>query len=163
MIDHRERPRVTLRERDSGFDVWLPALVAIIAAIFMLTAAHAQDAGANAGWDAPRALYDTGRFAPDAIAREAAEAQAARNAATYTAARASYVAADVTVAALPDLTAAPAVASRIAPAVDRSVVIRADEAPSLGRFVAAGLIAALLLAALVALAKTWRRTDPLAV
>ena len=58
MHDRRERPRAAAPERDSGFDVWIPALVALIAAIFMLlSTAHAAEAG-----DAPQPIYDAARF-----------------------------------------------------------------------------------------------------
>jgi hypothetical protein len=152
MTDHRQRPRLVAPRDESGVDVWLPALVAFIAAIFLVLSAHAADAQ-----DAPRPIYPAERFDPATIAREAAETDRRAATATYAARPDAVI-----VAALPDLAAAAP--ARVSPAPDRAIVIGMPETESgVARLVAAGVIAALLLLALAALARTWRRSGPLAV
>jgi len=151
MTDHRQRPRLVAPRDESGLDVWLPALVALIAAIFLVLSAQA--AGAV---DAPRPIYAADRFDAATIAAEAAETDRRAATATYAARPDAVV-----VAALPDL---PAAAPPVAPAPDRAIVIGTpDEAPGTARLVAGGFIASLLLFALAALARTWRRSEALAV
>ena len=144
-MPHRRRPRA--RAGESGFDgsgfpwdVWLPAAVALVAALFMLGLAQAADA--------PRPIYDAARFAPASVAAETA---------SY-APRADLSARPVAVAALSDLS------PRAAPSSARPVTIaapssRADSGS--GRALAAALIALMLAMVLSALARHWRRTEPL--
>jgi hypothetical protein len=155
MTDHRQRPRLVAPRGESGLDVWLPALVAFIAAIFLVLSAQAADAQA-----APRPIYPAERFDPATIAREAAETDRRAATATYAARPDAVI-----VAALPDLAAASrAPAARVSPAPDRAIVIGLPETESgVARLVAGAVIAALLLFALAALARTWRRSEPLAV
>lgn len=167
MHDRHERPRVAASEQESGVDVWLPALVALIAVLFMLfSSAKASEAG-----DAPQPIYDTARFDAAAIAAESAAADAARRAPSYAAVPGGhgFAAGIVEVAALPAISAAIPAATPVAHAghraVDRSIVIRGDQprdSLSLARVLAPAAIAGLLLLALVALGRTWRRTEPLA-
>ena len=57
MTDHRtSRIRAVAQDDEAGFDVWLPAIVAIIAALFLIWSANAQEAP-------PRAIYSAERFA----------------------------------------------------------------------------------------------------
>ena len=73
MADYR--PRAPLPGDDeSGYDVWLPALVALIAAIVMVVMARADEPAAAA----PRAIYDSRHFDEGAADREAAATAVAR-------------------------------------------------------------------------------------
>lgn len=144
---HRPRSRAHAdRQPDiSGFDVWLPALVAIATALFLVFGAQAQDVPT----DAPRAIYDESLFDEAAIARERAVQ--------------ALDLAPVTVAPLPPI--GPAVPDGAAPASTARTVPFALPAPEptileigLSRFAVAGFIALLLIGALVTLKRTWRRT-----
>ncbi|MBL9011372.1 MAG: hypothetical protein JNL56_09360 [Alphaproteobacteria bacterium] len=136
---HR-RPRART-DGGAGWDVWLPAVVAIAAALFIVGLAQAAEA--------PRPIFDAARFEPSAVARESAAA----------APREGLAVRPVAVAALPDLS------PRAAPPPDRPVTVARNEERQLlpaERLAAAAGIAALLVHVLLVLARQWRRTERLA-
>lgn len=138
-------------ERSAGFDVWLPAATAVAAALFMLTAAHAETA-------APRPIYDSARFEAAEVAREAAEAAAVEATAAFTAAERHRV--EVQVVALPALETALVEAD---PAAGQTAIAASAEPTRAGgwlRIAAPLAIAALLAAALAGLGRLWHRTEP---
>lgn len=150
---------------DAGFDVWLPALVAIATAFFLILSASAQEAS-------PRPIYNVERFTMSEAERTRLEEQAARaaddleRAATHMRA----VHQRVEMQALPEIRAAiaDAEAAAVPPqpvVIAQPVVISgaASSAPSPGwlRLAMALAIAAMLGGALYLLDRTWRRTGPL--
>lgn len=157
----RSRARARLRDGGAGFDVWLPALVALIAAIVMVYAANAQTA-------APRPIYDAERFAMSEAERTALERQAAASAGHAV----RLTATPVEMRPLAPLytaeyRAAPtggsvqtAVPGRHPPVVDR--VRPTSRTTGWERLLIALFIASLLGGALCLLDRTWRRTGPAA-
>jgi hypothetical protein len=144
-------------DRGAGWDVWLPAAAAIAAA-FMIAAAHAETPPPVSE---PRPIYEAWRFDEAAIAREAAEAAAIRAAAEADAARTNVT---VRVVALPVLEPTP-----VADGPQSGVMAVAtvsppgDAAPPPGgwvRLLAPLAIAALLVGALIGIARVWHRTEP---
>lgn len=134
------RPR-SRTDGGAGWDVWLPAVVAIAAALFIVGLAQAAEG--------PRPIFDAARFEPSAVARETAAASP----------RSGLAARPVAVTALPDLS------PRAAPPPERPVTIARNEARRLlpaERLAAAIGIAALLVCVLLALGRQWRRTERLA-
>jgi hypothetical protein len=138
----------------AGIDVWLPAAVAIAAALFAIAGAHAETAP-------PRPIYDPARFDAAAIARETAEAAALRAGVAATDARrraaVRVVALPVIETALVEDDPAAGAAAVAAPAP------RADAAPGPAgwvRLLAPLAIAGLLLGALVGIGRVWQRTEP---
>ncbi len=169
MTDHRtSRIRAVAQDDEAGFDVWLPAIVAIIAALFLIWSANAQEAP-------PRAIYSAERFAMSEAERTMLEEQAARAArAAEDLADASrnFAARRVEMRALPALPAAERLADlrfsdpRVEPVrvAARPVLIAdPDATPSPGwvRLTMALAIAAMLGGALYLLDRTWHRTGPL--
>lgn len=167
MTDKRQsRARAAAGDEDAGFDVWLPALVAMAAAFFLILSASAQEAQ-------PRAIYSAERFAMSEAERTMLEEQAARAArAAEDLAAASRVTRRVEMRALPELRTAERLAEiRVAATPDiqariavRPVIIAdpdaADTSPGWLRLVMALTIAAMLGGALYLLDRTWRRTGP---
>lgn len=171
MTDKRQsRARAAAGDEDAGFDVWLPALVAMAAAFFLILSASAQEAQ-------PRAIYSAERFAMSEAERTMLEEQAARSARAAedlaAATRdASRVTRRVEMRALPELRTAERLAEiRVAATPDiqariavRPVIIAdpdaADTSPGWLRLVMALTIAAMLGGALYLLDRTWRRTGP---
>lgn len=166
----RRRPRAKSRDTDSGFDVWIPALIAVLAAMFMIYTAHAGEPVPTA---APHAIYDASRFDAGAMDREAAAIAVARG--VYAAEDAAtepplrhLTAVNVVVAALPELQtltvatdpeADAARAARIAMAAPQPMTIaQSQSASGLSRLAVMLAIGALLIGTLVMLQKTWRRT-----
>lgn len=168
------RARAAAEPEEAGFDVWLPALVAIATAFFLILSASAQQAP-------PRPIYDAERFAMSEAQRTLLEERAARAAAaTDELARAAdrFRAANarVEMRALPPIYAAivdPVAGSRdtyraYAPEARADEVRIGDDAASVAapgwlRLVMALAIAAMLGGALYMLDRTWRRTGPITV
>lgn len=163
----RKRARAAARKDIAGFDVWLPALAAIVAAIVLLFPAKADAP--------PRSIYDAERFAMTEAERTALEEQAALGAHLAAATRAaahrriSAAAAHVEVHVLPPLAEiAHPVALSAASTADLHVITsrpvfaaeRTGGTPSPGwaRLAMALAIAAMLGGALYMLDRTWRRT-----
>lgn len=156
-------------EEDAGFDVWLPAIVAFAAALFLILSASAQEA-------APRPIFNAERFSMSETERTMLEEHAARAAVSaddlaHTANRFRAASTRVEMLALPELHAAVADGRAAAVVVAEPVrieirsVLIADTAtndPSPGwlRLVMALTIAAMLGGALFLLDRTWRRTGP---
>jgi hypothetical protein len=172
MTDRRtQHARAQAKNLDgAGFDVWLPAVTAILAALFLIWSANAQEA-------APRAIYSADRFAMSEAERTLLEEQAARAASAAdslaeSAERFRAATAHVEMQALPDLSMAQATAdARIAvievvpmPAPARPVLIAdptaSEPSPGWLRLVMALAIATMLGGALYLLDRTWRRTEP---
>ena len=161
----QDRPRARARQQeddDSGFDVWIPMIVALIAAIYMVVAANAQAA------DAPRTIFDANRFEEAAVALESAEARAGREMSEAEAADAAAKVVrlrigPVIIAALPEIQPAlvetdpEARSDGWADARHVAVSTGVPEA-GLGRIVTPIGIALLLIAVLFGLDRTWQRT-----
>ncbi len=164
---HARKPeaRAESAEHDeAGFDVWLPLLAALVAAIVLLLPVKAAE------FDAPRPIYDAARFAMSEAERTALEEETARaaDAIAATRHRLGALAASVEMQALPVLSAAEAapVVAEVTrgPVASPPVLIAAREVtpPSSGwvRIAMALAIAAMLGGALYLLDRTWRRTGP---
>ncbi len=172
--DRTSRIRAAAEPDDAGLDVWLPVLVAIAAAFFLLLSANAQEA-------LPRPIYDAARFEMTEAQRTALEEQAARldrAAAALDATRARLLPDHVEMRALPVLAAVaqpatprytPEYTARYTPAAPtaRAVLVTnansAASTPGSLRLALALVIAAMLGGALFMLDRTWRRTGPLTV
>lgn len=165
MADNR-RPRAQSRERESSFDVWIPAVVAVIAAMFMLAGVHAEEVPVAA----PRAIYDAHRFDAGAMDREAAAVAIVRGVyADLTEIPEPHLghlmAGDVVVAVLPEIhplvaeTQEAGFAAMAAPLSAPQSASASRENNLLPRLLVTLGIAALLIGALVALQRTWRRTQ----
>jgi len=168
--DRTTRIRAAAEPTEAGLDVWLPILVAIAAAFFLLLSANAQTA-------APRPIYDAQRFSMTQAERTALEEGAARLAEAtiqLEATRARLLPAHVEMRALPALAAGPVATPRYTPAYTqtytpavRPVLISrgaaSDDSSGGVRLAIALVIAAMLGGALFMLDRTWRRTGPLAV
>lgn len=157
------------RTRDTGFDVWIPALVALLAALFMVVTARAEDAPVPVA--APQPLFNAQRFEDSAMDREAAAIAVARGVYAEEAAapepRLRHLKlGTVIVSALPEMhpiTAAEALRSVVTgPSLsERSASVANPPArgdASVRLLVSLG-IAALLAGALVVLYRVWRRTE----
>ena len=164
-MPQHDRPRARAKQQDdvdSGFDVWIPMIVAIIAAIYLVVAANAQST------DAPRAIFDANRFEESAVALETAEAKAGRELTGAEAAEAESRAdrlkiGPVIIAALPELEPALVEADPEATnggwtGVQHLAVETGAPEAGVGRIVAPIGIALLLIAVLFGLDRTWQRT-----
>jgi hypothetical protein len=164
-MPQQDRPRARTEQQDdvdTGFDVWIPMIVAIVAAIYLVVAANAQST------DAPRAIFDANRFEESAVALETAEARAGRAMSGAEAAEAASRAdrlkiGPVIIAALPELEPALVEADPEAATVGwtgvRSVDVQTDAPqPGVFRIVTPIGIALLLIAVLFGLDRTWQRT-----
>lgn len=163
MTDSRtHQPRARAERDEPGLDVWLPALVAIVAALFLIWSANAQEA-------APRPIYSAERFAMSAAERTLLEQEAAR-AAANDAARIHASRNHVEMRALPELAVVSIEETRAvttgtpAPTSSAPILIAdpeaGDAAPGWLRLAMALVIAAMLGGALWLLDRTWRRTGP---
>lgn len=163
---HQSRARAAAEPEEAGLDVWLPVLVAIAAAFFLLLSATAQEA-------APRTIYDAQRFAMTEAERTVLEESAARRAGDLAVAPRALnrTAAHVEMLALPALPVAghDTVAMAPAPSGPVHVATRPDlvaareapePAPGWTRLALALAIAAMLGGALYLLDRTWHRTGP---
>ncbi|MFT3811256.1 MAG: hypothetical protein QM698_15195 [Micropepsaceae bacterium] len=166
--DRTTRIRAAAEPSEAGLDVWLPVLVAIAAAFFLLLSANAQTA-------APRPIYDAQRFVMTEAERTALEEGAARladAAAALEETRVRLVPGHVEMRALPALAAVQVATPRYTPSYTRTYTPPAarpvlisgaagsDASAGWGRLVLAIMIAAMLGGALVMLDRTWRRTGP---
>lgn len=172
--DRTSRIRAAAEPDEAGLDVWLPILVAIAAAFFLLLSANAQEA-------APRPIFDAARFEMTEAERTALEESAARldrAAAALDTARARLLPGHVEMRALPALAAGaqpatprytPEYTARYTPGAPaaRPVLIsspsNAAANPGWLRLTLGLAIAAMLGGALYLLDRTWRRTGPLNV
>ncbi len=155
MADQRKsRARAAAEEHEAGLDVWVPALVAIAAAFFLILSASAQEAP-------PRTIYNAERFAMSEAERTMLEERAAHTGR-------ALAAVPVEMQALPELRVTepraeaappgpPPVAARPATIADRDA---AGPTPGWVRLAMALVIAAMLGGALYLLDRTWRRTGP---
>lgn len=175
MTDHRQtharktEARTEAKDDDSaGFDVWLPLLAALVAAIVLLLPVKAAETAA------PRAIYSADRFVMNDAERTMLEEQAAR------AARASEDLAmasrrldrlndQVEMRALPEIRVVraetvPAPRPMAMPTATRPAYIAQQDmpppGPGLDRLALALVIAMLLGGALVMLDRTWKRMGP---